>query len=286
MLARRHSDDLRMVPILREIADKRWARRGNPVFLQWVCRDETFLPPCGPAPGMIQTKPPTVVAPPPGGRVYVELEAMNLWADAIRILHSNKLYGSAEIPELERRLIAHGGCGSVTRQSYIRLMAYNAVNAAPLLAQVMTLVEAADLDFVCSSTARFGASPQQSARRSSALEAYQESYELLERKNIPPATIDAIFAPETPIMLAPLPPAEAYPMPAAASASAAAGHIDVAFVITKDGRARSIEVLGATTNTTKARERDLAAFIETALFRPRVANGRIADSRIVWRYYW
>jgi hypothetical protein len=286
MLARRHSDDVRMVPILREIADKRWARLDNPAFLQWVCRDETFLPPCGPAPGTIHTRPRTIVAPPQGGRAYVELEAMNLWSDAIRILHSNKLYESAEIPELERRLISHGGCGALPRQAYIRLMAYNAVNAAPLLAQVMTLVEAADSDFVCSSPALSGASPERSARRSGALEAYQESYELLERKNVPPATIDAIFAPEIPIVLAPVPPAQAYPVPAAATASAAAGYIDVAFEITTDGQARNIEVLGATSSTTKAREQDLAAFIETALFRPRVVNGRIADSRVVWRYYW
>jgi len=209
---------------------------------------------------------------------------MSLWWEATRVFQRNELYASPELEQLERKIINSGSCG-VARQGYTRLTAYNAVSSKPLLDQVTTLIEAADSDFFCAEDEFSGLSPKtRSALRRGALSTYQKAYELLDRRNVAPDTIDGIFSPEVPVMLAPLP---AHPMPPAASPSAAAGHIDVAFEITAEGRARKVRILDATTNTADDVKKGLVAWIEASLYRPRVGNGRIGDSpRIVWRYYW
>ena len=244
-LAGQHPSDLRTVAIFREIADKRWGRLENPAFLAWVCRATSAVPSCSSS---------TSITSNGGGHAYVRLEAMNLWSDAIRVFHLNRLYSSPELQPLERRLINHGGCGAVTRQSYTRLMAYNAVNSTPLLAQVMTLVEAADSDFVCSNDKLYSvqSAKARAAQKRGAIETYQKAYELLDRFNVEPATIADMFSPAVPVMLSQHPPVRSYAMPQAASPSAATGHIDVAFEITAEGRARKVTVLRVTTNTAKA----------------------------------
>ena len=293
-LARLHPTDLRTVPILREIGDRRLARAANPDFLRWVClRDSAaqlcserpgapIIGPCGPGAADMMCYHRRVYNP----TLYVRLEAMNLWSEAIRVFVRNRLFSSPELQELERKLMNQGSC-ELVRQGYTRLMTYAAINSAPALDQVMTLVEAADSDLVCSNNELIGASAaKQSAQRRGAIETYQQAYELLDRFNVSPATIAEIFSPEVPLMLTPHPPVTAYAMPPAANPSAAAGHIDFAFEITVEGRARRVKVLSATANTPKARERDLVAWIEAGLFRPRVNDGRIESSRVVWRYYW
>jgi hypothetical protein len=81
-------------------------------------------------------------------------------------------------------------------------------------------------------------------------------------------------------------PAKAYPMLSAAH-SDSFGHIDIAFEITKYGRARRIDIVDATPNSTDEEKKGLVRFIRDGLYRPRAANGAIVDgSRVVWRYYW
>jgi hypothetical protein len=81
-------------------------------------------------------------------------------------------------------------------------------------------------------------------------------------------------------------PAKAYPMLSAAH-SDSFGHIDIAFEITKCGRARRIDIVDATPNSTDEEKKGLVRFIRDGLYRPRAANGAIVDgSRVVWRYYW
>jgi hypothetical protein len=166
-------------------------------------------------------------------------------------------------------------------------MAYAAINSDPALDQAMTLVEAADSDLVCSNELSGTQSAKtRTAQQRGAMDTYQQVYELLDRLNVEPARIAEVFSPAVPIMLLPRPPVTRYAMPQAASPEAAAGHIDIAFEITAEGRARNVKVLSATPNTAKAQQRELVASIEAGLFRPRVTDGRIGDSRIVWRYYW
>ena len=221
-----------------------------------------------------------------GATLYVQLGAMNLWSEAIRVLVRNRLFSSPELRELERKLMNQGSC-ELVRQGYIRLMAYAAINSDPALDQAMTLVEAADSDLVCSNELSGTQSAKtRTAQQRGAMDTYQQVYELLDRLNVEPATIAELFSPAVPIMLLPRPPVTRYAMPQAASPEAAAGHIDIAFEITAEGRARNVKVLSATPNTAKAQQRELVASIEAGLFRPRVTDGRIGDSRIVWRYYW
>jgi hypothetical protein len=290
-LAKLHPADTRTVPILREIGDRRLARAANPDFSRWVCQRESAgeqcwerqgaptLRLCGPA-QMCYTR--RVY----GATLYVQLGAMNLWSEAIRVLVRNRLFSSPELRELERKLMNQGSC-ELVRQGYIRLMAYAAINSDPALDQAMTLVEAADSDLVCSNELSGTQSAKtRTAQQRGAIDTYQQVYELLDRLNVEPATIAEVFSPAVPIMLLRRPPVTPYAMPQAASPQAAAGHIDVAFEITAEGRARNVKVLSATPNTAKAQQRELVASIEAGLFRPRVTDGRIGDSRIVWRYYW
>ena len=65
------------------------------------------------------------------------------------------------------------------------------------------------------------------------------------------------------------------------------GHIDVAFEITKYGRAQWIDIVDATPNYTDEQKINLLRFVRDGLYRPRAANGAIVDgSRVVWRFYW
>jgi hypothetical protein len=292
-LARLHPTDVRTVPILREIGDRRLARATNPYFSGWVCQRESAgslcrvrqtapIPrPCGPKTAQMCYSRGVY-----GPTLYVKLEAMNLWSEAIRVFVRNRLFSSPELQELERKLMNQGSC-ELVRQGYIRLMTYAAINSEPALDQVMTLVEAADSDLVCSNELSGTQSAKtRSEQKRGAIEAYQKAYELLDRLNVEPAKIAEVFSPAVPIMMSQRPPVGRYPMPQAASPEAAAGHIDVAFEITAEGRARKVKILSATPNTAKARQRELVESIEDGLFRPRVTDGRIGDSRVVWRYYW
>jgi hypothetical protein len=292
-LARLHPADMRSVPILREIGDRRLARATDPDFLRWVCLRESAGQLCAErqsAPIVRLCRPNTAqmcyARRVYGPTLYVQLEAMNLWSEAIRVVVRNRLFSSPELQELERKLMKQGSC-ELVRQGYIRLMTYAAINLAPALDQVLTLVEAADSDLVCSNDQSGAQSAKtRSAQKRGAIETYQQAYELLDRLNVEPATITELFSPAVPILLSQQPPVTLHAMPQAASPEAATGHIDVQFEITAEGRARKVTVVGATPNTAKARRRELVASIEAGLFRPRATDGRIGDSRVVWRYYW
>ena len=73
---------------------------------------------------------------------------------------------------------------------------------------------------------------------------------------------------------------------ASAATSKSSRYIDVAFDVTKHGRAEQIEILDTSKAATRAEERDLIRLIENASFRPRVVDGAVADSApVVVRYH-
>jgi hypothetical protein len=110
---------------------------------------------------------------------------------------------------------------------------------------------------------------------------YGQAYEDLKKAGIDQTSIDAIFAPRTPVVL----PAF-LPNPLVSEASGAIGYIDVAFEVTRHGYAENIEVLGATESVIRRVERDLVRLIEESPFRPRMINGEFAErSRVEVRYY-
>lgn len=281
-LAKRHPDDLRTVAIFREIGDRRVRLSGDELPLSVVCRGNSNAVGC-------RDKSNDVVAAALAGRLVnepyvgsvrdlVNAGAMNNWGGAINVFLQNQLYDSQELRELEERLIALGGC-DVARESYRRLMFYDEANAETWLNRAATIVRAADSELVCSQHRR-------PALERAALELYREAYELLERNAVARASIDELFAPEVPIRLTESLPAKAYPIPSAAP-SDSFGHIDIAFEITKDGRAQGIEIIDATPNCSDEEKQNISRWLRDGLYRPRAVNGAIADgSRVVWRYHW
>ena len=74
---------------------------------------------------------------------------------------------------------------------------------------------------------------------------------------------------------------------ASSPAAGSEGHIDIAFEITKHGRARNVQIVDATANAADDKRRRAVELARTGLYRPRAADGEIADgSRVVWRYHW
>jgi hypothetical protein len=274
-LARRHPEDLRTVAIFREIGDKRARLYDDELPLRLVCRGNLNAAGCHDG---SNERPARDAAFTVGSvRGLVVAGAMNDWADAINVLLQNRLYGP-ELRELEQKLINWGSC-DVARESYRRLRSYDEASAETWLNRAATIVRAADSELVCSQN-------QRPALERAALERYREAYELLERNAVARASIDELFAPEAPIRLTESLPATAYPMLSAAP-SDSFGHIDIAFEITKYGRARRIDIVDATPNCTDEEKKNLVRFVEGGLYRPRAANGAIVDgSRVVWRYYW
>jgi len=280
-LAKRHPEDLRTVALFREIGDRRVRLSGDELPLSVVCRGNSNAAGC-------REETNESAARSAGSwvnefhvgsvRSLVNAGAMNNWGGAINVFLQNQLYDSPELRELEQKLIALGGC-EVARESYRRLRFYDEANAETWLNRAATIVRAADSELVCSQN-------QRPALERAALKRYREAYDLLERNAVARASIDELFAPEAPIRLTDSLPARAYPMPSAAP-SDSSGHVDIAFEITKYGRAQGIEIVDATPNCTNDEKHALVLFVRDGLYRPRAANGAIVDgSRVVWRYHW
>jgi hypothetical protein len=148
-----------------------------------------------------------------------------------------------------------------------RLYVYSVVSSSPAPAQAAALVEMADWDLLFSSNGL-------------ALEGYALARDLLERAGDGEASLDGLFAPELPVVL---PSFEPNPL-ARDETRAATGHIDAAFEITKYGRARKIE-LRASENVTDRARAELVGLLKSTRFRPRLTDGRFADSAPVFVRY-
>jgi len=114
-----------------------------------------------------------------------------------------------------------------------------------------------------------------------ALALYERAYrELQQTGDI--QTSAQMFAPELPVTL---PTFVSNPFASAASAESPR-YIDVAFAVTKYGTGEQIEILDTSSGATRTNERDLIRLIETTSFRPRVVDGKLADSApVVVRYH-
>lgn len=153
-------------------------------------------------------------------------------------------------------------------QSLRRLYMYSTASSSPTLERVDALVQIADWELLHSHNGQ-------------ALAGYESARELLERAAVPREDIESLFTPPTPVVLPafrpnPLAPQRARP---------AAGHIDVTFQITKYGRGRAVEIVGAA-NATERDVDELVRIIKRSRFRPRVAEGGSTEATpIALRYY-
>jgi hypothetical protein len=154
------------------------------------------------------------------------------------------------------------------RQSLRRLYAYGAASSGSLLSQVEALVHMADWELLYS-------------HHGNAVDGYELARALLAKAGVAEVRIDELFLPQLPVVL---PAFQPNPL-ARDESKKVAGHIDVAFEITKYGRGRGIEVLDSVDATGDAQDA-LVALIGNSRFRPRPTSGRFTgDSLVVVRYH-
>jgi hypothetical protein len=257
---RRYPGDLRIVPILREIADKRmgmlekYTHGDFPPQIRLGCYYG----------GKCSSGQSSVV------RRRISAEAQRYRRLAIQAILSNELYASDELRELEEESIRAGRGVSA---SLTRLIVYEARSAAPLLSQISALIRLADYELSVS-------------RRPDLDDSIGEQYlvagRLLRQNGMAKATVDEIFSPKIPVVV---PTSRPNPL-ISEETSKSTGYIDVTFEITKYGESKRIEILDTTTNARRAARRGLVHVIEHSRFRPRMTVDHFEDtSRVALRYY-
>ncbi len=284
-LARRHSDDPRTVAILHEIGDKRmdvlerYLGSEFPAEIVFGCyySDGSAEPVSAVAHTSLFGKcnngsRGTVIR-------SVLWEAQMHYSDAIKVGLGNGLYGSSELRELEMDIVRSsfelghifqdGRDYALGRESLRRLAAYEAASGAPPLTQIEALIAIADWDVIFSNSRKL---------QEFALENYERAHERLRTSGEPDAVIEALFAPAAPVVLPTF-----LPSPFTGDESGDAP-LEVAFEVTKEGRAENIKVLGNTVSRTD--ERRVRQAIMRGRYRPRIVDGRFADAAPVVVRYW
>jgi hypothetical protein len=112
-----------------------------------------------------------------------------------------------------------------------------------------------------------------------AVDEYSQIHEILKSASTAGPLIDALFAPQIPVVL---PTFLANPFETPVTAR----YIDVKFEITRFGESRRIEILRATPDVEDAEKADLVNLIGSSRFRPRVADGELARAApVTFRYH-
>lgn len=268
-LVRRHPNDIRVVPILLEIADRRidilerYTRGEYPPEIILGC--------------YYATRETGDCRSGSRGRAKASLlgEAMSYYTSAIETVLRTEGYSNDELPgmlmDLARLSYEHGR-RRLGRDSLRFMLAYNMENSAPIVTQANSLVQIADWDLLFS---------RDRIVANSALDVYQQAYAKLAEAGVERTAIERIFSPDVPVVL----PAF-MPNPLVSTETPeTTGYIDVAFDITKYGESHDIEVV-RTANASKAAQAQLVEQIKLARFRPIVTHGRIEDpARVTLRYY-
>jgi hypothetical protein len=202
-------------------------------------------------------------------------EAQILYSQAVNIIVRNERYSSDELQAL---LIAISessyryGNPLLGRRSLSYLLAYQNAIGEPWLTRIDTLVQIADWDLLHS---------ESRDTTEAALAQYEEAYRLLRQKEIAQESIDRIFPPAIPRSLPTM-----FGNPLITQDAGSIGYIDVGFEVDKHGRSSRARIIDASDNATRAAEKRLVQLVEQGRFRPKIVDGRIADSGpIVVRYY-
>ena len=280
-LARAHPDDLRAAAIYRELGDKRMEMLDRylagefPPQLELGCyyhqEEGSNIDPARPERSCAAGSRSTLIR-------AVAKEAWGYYYSAIRVLLEQQLFASAELHDLETKIVQSAyrqGAYRFGRASLRRSLSYDVANGEPLLTRVEALLKIADWDIVTTHARR------DRSVYDFAVDAYEQAYETLASEGVDRAAIEALFSPEVPIVL---PTFVENPLVSDPTGSSA-GYIDVAFDITKFGYGTHIEVLDTTTNGSREARKALVHAIGQSVFRPRMVDGRIADARVVMRYY-
>lgn len=209
----------------------------------------------------------------------VAREARSYYSFAVNALLENELYESRELHELEKKIVeisySHGAYDAGV-QSSIRSHYYDVATRASPLARVESALEIADWGIL-----KRNASGDSAAWRF-ALSVYEEAYQDLATELADRSSVDDVFSPEMPVVLPTFMP---NPLESERT-TATTGYIDVAFTITKYGRARRIQIMDATSAVSREAKRQLVRTLTRSVFRPRVADGGIIDAdRVTIRYF-
>jgi hypothetical protein len=240
------------------------------------------------------------------GRVIRSIvkEAKSYYAQAVYALLENGRYSGDEIEELLAKLVRssyrygdYRGVGPVFRR--IIASESDASSSVPPRSRTDTLIQAADWDVLLSNAVEslydydfarqlYGPGHDERERAGSekdyddVLALYEQAYRQLESQGIDRASIEALFSPKIPIVL---PTVFANPLVSGETADSK-GYIDVAFEITRRGKARRVEILDTTSNASSEQTKELVRRIRLSLFRPRITNGQVVDrAPVVFRYY-
>jgi len=265
-LASRHPDDVRAARILRETADRRmdvldrYSAGEQPPEIELGCYYGAESCKAGEKD----------VAK---GRLLFEAQA--LYSQAVNVLLRTEHYPGDEIQSLLENLVGNTyryGNPRLGKHSLVFLLNWQNANARPWSERIETLVEIADWEL-------FNSKSGEDDHR--ALNEYRHVYELLTEEG-PQELLEQIFSPETPIVL----PTFA-PNPLAPDREQRGNrHVDVAFEIDQIGKSHHIRILPTTPGLGRAAEKELVQLIARSHFRPRLVNGRLADSApVVVRYY-
>jgi len=300
-LASRHPDDPRTARILRETADRRVAVLDRyiggeiPPEIELGCYYQD-----------LPVYPDAIQNCHSGNRNTVKFrllyEAQTLYSQAVNVLvgsehsagdevqtlledlartsyryeNAARLFGSHRYENAARRPsgaeTAVSDAAALGRRSLAFLLEWQASHAQAWSDRMETLVEIADWDLLHSNSGKAD---------EAALKEYMDVYELLVAQGAG-ESIDQLFSPEIPIVLPTF-----VPNPLVSDREQGAnGYIDVAFEIDTYGKSRHVRILNATTDPAPATKKRLVELISRSLFRPRVAEGRFAESApVVVRYY-
>jgi len=293
-----HPNDVRTVPILRAVADKRMDilnryREGHlPPQIVLGCYYARIssiyallVREAYPDAGV-----PMLMGCNHGSRAIVVtsllMEARTYDAQAIDVLLQTGGYAGDDLPEILTDLLRKSDelqrglpqyRDAFVDEFFDRVLGYESRNEAYARRRAEILVQVADFNLLRAH--RTG----QSAALSRVIEQYQQAFVQMDKEGVEPAAIERIFAPRVPVAL---PTFRVKALIAADEAEDSGRHVDVGFAVDANGRSESVRVVGATPGVTRAEQRELARAIEQSSFRPRFVAGRAAAlSPVVVRYY-
>ena len=233
-LARRHPDDIRTVPVLRELAARRDDVLGRYLGGEFP---EQIVFGCYYSQSRASSRGRNCRS---GSRSVVVrrllMEVRRHYSDAAGIILNQGLEYMDELREIDLALVRNSyryghflGSYEVGRRSMIRLAALDAMNSEPLLTRVTSLVELIDWDllFVEGATRR-----SRAERTDTLVERYRRAYEMLEREGTPQASIDSLFSPALPLVVPSFLP---NPLATVEAQRESPRYIDVSFVVTRHG---------------------------------------------------
>lgn len=261
-------DDLRSVPLLRDVAAKRMgaaARYAAGEFPPEILLGCFYNPSRNPSFGSCSAGSKSTALR------GLAADARRHYRAAIDVLVRHDLATSVEVRALEMQIVHDSylyGSYWPGRQALRRMLAYTEKSSAPWLTAADAALQIGDWDLA------FGGHP-------TALDIYELIYAALVERGASASVIEERFGSRVPVLVPTFEPNPFDPP----QADADAGYIDVAFEITKYGRGRRARILGATANATEADHDALIGLITRSRFRPRIASGEFVDTQIVARRY-